>query len=253
MAQSTCAYCGDSAPLTKEHIWPQCVITRAPSYVMRFSAQAKKVFGADLIVKDVCARCNNGPLSVLDAYACNLYDSYFSKTVERNEHVVFRYDHDQLLRWLLKVSYNSSRTTHADAAFHRPLKKYILGEAGKPAFVSVMLDIVVPSVINGIVLDPRATRCARILIGRNRPWVCVRLVSVNSFYFYIVITAEKPNQVPESELLEFRQGIKGTLLPGIGELELRDHHSDFFEMHAPHLLESRKLYEEFMAIYRRPH
>ena len=90
---------------------------------MHFSQQAKKVFGADLIVKDVCARCNNGALSALDTYACKLYDSYFSKTVERNEHVDFRYDHDQLLRWLLKVSYNSSRTTHVDAAFHRPLRK----------------------------------------------------------------------------------------------------------------------------------
>jgi hypothetical protein len=253
MAQGICAYCGTSALLTKEHIWPQCIITRAPSYVMRFSAQAKKVFGADLIVKDVCARCNNGPLSALDTYACNLYDGYFSRIVDQNERVVFRYNHDQLLRWLLKVSYNSSRTTHIDTAFHRTFKKYMLGEAEKPDFVSVMLDIVVPSVINGITLEPRATRCARIFVGRRRPWVCVRLVAVNSYYFYLVITGEKSVSVPEDELLEFRQGIKGTLLPTSGELELQDHESDFFEMHAPHLLESRGLYEEFMAIYRRPH
>ena len=220
---------------------------------MRFSAQAKKVFGADLIVKDVCARCNNEPLSALDTYACNLYDEYFSRILDQNERVVFRYNHDQLLRWLLKVSYNSSRTTHTDAAFHRTLKKYMLGEAEKPNFVSVMLDIVVPSVVNGITLEPRATRCARIFVGRSRPWVCVRLVAVNSYYFYLVITGEKSVPVPEGELLEFRQGIKGTLLPTCGELELRDHESDFFEMHAPYLLKSRELYEEFMAIYRRPH
>ena len=219
---------------------------------MHFSQQAKKVFGADLIVKDVCARCNNGALSALDTYACKLYDSYFSKTVERNEHVDFRYDHDQLLRWLLKVSYNSSRTTHVDAAFHRPLRKYMLGGAEKPDLVSVTLDIVVPSVVYGIVLEPRAIRCAQIIIGCNRPWVCVRLVAVNSFYFYIVITGEKPVPVPDGELLEFRKGIKGTLLSPIGELELRDHRSDFFEMHAPHLIERKELYEEFMAMYRRP-
>ena len=220
---------------------------------MRFSAQAKKVFGADLIVKDVCALCNNGPLSDLDAYACDLYDRYFSKIVGRYERVDFRYKHDQLLRWLLKVSYNSSRTTNIDAAIHRPLKKYMLGEAEKPNFVSVMLDIVVPSDVNGVTLEPRATRCARILIGHSRPWVCVRLVAVNSYYFYLIITGEKPAPASEGELLEFRQGVKGTLLPTSGELELLNHQSDFFEMHAPHLLESRELYEEFMTIYRRPH
>lgn len=191
MANKTSACCEASAPLTKEHIWPQCIITRAPSYAMRFSAQAKKVFGADLIVKDVCARCNNGPLSGLDAYACGLYDDCFSKVVGRNERVTFRCNHDQLLRWLLKVSYNSCRTTHSDVAFHRPLKKYMLGEAEKPEFVSVMLHIVTPSVVNGITLEPRATRCARIFVGRSRPWVCVRLVAVNSYYFYLIITGEK--------------------------------------------------------------
>ena len=129
----------------------------------------------------------------------------------------------------------------------------MLGEAEKPNFVSVMLDIVIPSVVNCITLEPRATRCARIFVGRSRPWVCVRLVAVNSYYFYLVITGEKSVPIPEGELLEFRQGIKGTLLPTSGELALQNHESDFFKMHAPHLLESRKLYEKFMAIYRPPH
>lgn len=253
MAHGTCAYCNASAPLTKEHIWPQCIITRAPSYVMRFSAQAKKVFGADLIVKDVCARCNNGPLSALDSYACSLYDDYFSKIVGQDDKVVFRYNHDELLRWLLKVSYNASRTTHIDTAFHRPLIPYMRGEAEKPAFVSAMLDVVAPSVVNGITLEPRATRCARIFVGRSRPWVCVRLVAINSYYFYLIITGEKPVPVPEGELFEFRQGIKGTLLSTCGKMELHDFQSDFFEMYAPHFLENKELYEEFMQIYRRPH
>lgn len=104
-----------------------------------------------------------------------------------------------------------------------------------------------------VTLKPRSTRCARIFIGRSRPWICVRLIAVNSYYFYLVITGEQSVPVPEGELLEFRQGIKGNLLPNSGELELRDHQSDFFEMHAPHLHESRKLYKEFMSIYRRPH
>ena len=253
MSSDTCAFCGKAATMTKEHIWPQCIIRRVPRYNMRFSAQAQKVFGADLIVKDVCSTCNNGPLSALDDYACELFDSYFYRVIERGEAVEFGYEHGKLLRWLLKVSYNSSRTTKTDLAFYRPLRNYILGSAEKPPFVSVTLDIVVPSLINGITLEPKATRCARILLGKSRPWICVRLVAINSFYFYIVITAENTVSVSQRELAESRSILKGKFLSASGQLTLKDHQSDIYEMHIPHLRDNSKLYDEFIERYRKLH
>ena len=253
MPHGACAYCRKPSPLTKEHIWPRWVNKRESSYVMRFSARAKKVFSGDLVVSDVCAACNNGPLSALDAEAERLHERYFAKILGPEDRISFEYDHDNLVRWLLKVSFNSARATGQDVGFHLPLANYMLGEATKPEFVSVTLDGVAPSVVNGKTLEPRATRCARVFIGRSRPWVCLRLVAINSYYFYIVITAEKPTPVPESELLEFRAGIKGHLLPRAGHLNLPEPTSDFYEMHAPHLLGERKLYEEFLAKYRKVH
>ena len=220
---------------------------------MRFSAQAQRVFGADLVVKDVCATCNNGPLSELDAYACALFDNYFCKVIERNETVDFRYEHDKLLRWLLKISYYSARTTKADLIFYRPLRDYILGVAVKPAFVSATLDIVVPSIVNGITLEPKATRCARVLLGKTRSWICVRLVAINSFYFYIVITEENTVSVSQHELRESRAILKGKFLSTGNHVTLKDHQSDIYEMHIPHLLDNSKLYDEFIERYRKLH
>lgn len=253
MAEAQCAYCGKVAPLTKEHIWPQCIIKREPTLVMRYSAKAQKVFGGDLIVSDVCAPCNNGPLSTLDEYACGLHDRYFSKIVNPADRVAFHYDQNLLIRWLLKVSYNSSRTTGEDADFHTPLVPFMMGDSAKPAFVSVMLDIVTPSVVNGVTLEPKATRCGRVFVGRSRPWICVRLVAVNSYYFYVLITAEEPTVVPDDELIECRLGIKGKLVGPTGKLVLTKHKSDFYEMHAPHILKDRALYADFVARYRRMH
>jgi hypothetical protein len=44
------------------------------------------------------AACNNGPLSVLDAYAKRLWEDYLSKFVLKGEAVQFRFDYHPLLR-----------------------------------------------------------------------------------------------------------------------------------------------------------
>lgn len=239
--------------MTKEHVWPQWLNKLEPSYVMRFSAKAQKVFAGDLTVSDVCATCNNGPLSALDAYAHGLHTPFFSRTVAAGQQICFEYDFNLLARWLLKVSFNSARATGRDEQFFKPLASYMLGEANKPEFVSVMLDMVEPSVINGRTLEPRAVRCAGIFIGRSRPWVCVRLVAINSYYFYIVITAENTVKVPDAELIEFRAGVKGRFLRPDGKLLISSQGSTFYEMHAPHLIEDKKLYDEYLEKYRKLH
>ena len=253
MSPRLCAYCEKAGPLTKEHVWPQWLNKLEPSYVMRFSAKAQKVFGGDLTVSDVCASCNNGALSKLDGYAHGLHASFFSRILAVEEQISFEYNFNFLARWLLKVSYNSARATGRDEQFFQPLVSYMLGVADKPAFVSVMLDIVAPSVINGHTLEPRAVRCAGIFVGKCRPWVCVRLVAINSYYFYIIITAEKTVKVPQAELLEFRAGVKGRFLRPEGKLVTSSQGSTFYEMHVPHLTEDKRLYDEYLEKYRKLH
>lgn len=112
MAKS-CAYCGIKSPLTREHIWPSGFLKRG-GFDIKFSARANKTFQGDMTVSDVCAACNNGPLSVLDSHACELYDRRFAKRIEDSDTVTFTYDYGVFMRWLLKISYNSSRTTGWD-------------------------------------------------------------------------------------------------------------------------------------------
>ena len=248
-----CAYCRKPGPLTKEHVWPQWLNKLEPSYAMRFSAKARKVFGGDLIVSDVCALCNNGPLSALDSYAHGLHAPFFSRILPAGEEINFEYDHNLLTRWLLKVSFNSARATGRDEIFFRPLVSYMLGDVSKPNHVSIMLDIVEPSTINGRTLEPRAVRCAGIFVGRSRPWVCVRLVAINSYYFYIIITAENTVNVPQAELMEFRAGVKGRFLRPEGKLSTSSQGSTFYEMHMPHLIEDKKLYDNYLEKFRKLH
>jgi len=83
------------------------------SAIVQFAifGEGDKVFSGEFTVKDVCETCNNGELSKLDRYLCVLYDRYFAKIVEDGTSVEFEYDFGRLTRWLLKISYNSSRTT----------------------------------------------------------------------------------------------------------------------------------------------
>src|SRR5438034_7016401 len=105
-----CAYCGSTdKKMTKEHIWPQSIAERLPTYTARFISPANKVLEADLVIKDVCEPCNNGPLSKLDEYGAQLFDAYFNRFYEHGQAVEFRTDWTLLKRWLLKISYNSAR------------------------------------------------------------------------------------------------------------------------------------------------
>jgi hypothetical protein len=56
-------------------------------------------------VRDVCADCNNGPLSALDNYICELWDGHFHQIVPADAQIAFSVDYERLSRWLLKMSF----------------------------------------------------------------------------------------------------------------------------------------------------
>jgi hypothetical protein len=196
-----CAYCGSTTnKLTREHIWPSCIIKRVPSYDARYSERADRVFTGDLTISDVCHVCNNGPLSDLDSYICKLYDRWFVQFPERGQWLDFDYDWYLLGRWLLKISFNSARASRSDHEVLNRFADVILGVDSRPPDLAIWLDLAEPSYFEeqregGVIAAkrvlPAMTRVCRIHIPNAEiPNYTVRLVAINAFYFYLAI----PNQ-----------------------------------------------------------
>jgi hypothetical protein len=105
------------------------------------SAGTEAVAGAPRI-KDVCAKCNNVVLSRLDTYGLQLYRDSFSRIFEREQSVCFEYDYDKLLRWLLKLNYNSGRANRAEDTEHlKKLRWYMIGERKRPKRISLFVTL----------------------------------------------------------------------------------------------------------------
>jgi hypothetical protein len=195
---TVCAYCGSIAnKLTREHIWPACIIDRVPTYTARYSERAGKVFSGDFTISDVCDQCNNGPLSRLDAYICKLYDRWFVQFPERGQWLNFDYDWSLLGRWLLKISFNSSRVSRSDDVVLARFADVILGTDRRPPDLAIWLDLAEPTYFenqheSGIIEAKRVqaamTRVCRIQIPDSHiPNYTIRLVAINAFYFYLAI------------------------------------------------------------------
>ena len=193
-----CAYCGATTnKLTREHIWPSCIIERVPTYNARYSERANKVFNGDLTISDVCVDCNSGPLSHLDNYICKLYDRWFVQFPERGQWLNFDYDWSLLGRWLLKISFNSARASGSDSVVLARFANTILGIDPRTPDLAIWLDLAEPTYFEneyggGLVglkrVLPLMTRVCRIQIpDANIPNYTVRLVAINAFYFYLAI------------------------------------------------------------------
>ncbi len=135
MSDRQCAYCGSSGPLTREHLWPASLHRR----LMESNNDPKGLFWlrranaeieSEPKLRDVCQGCNNGVLSQLDAYVCELFDRSFIHIHQRHAIVRFEYDYHRLKRWLLKMSFNSARVhTSMDLFVYQDLLPYIHGQS----------------------------------------------------------------------------------------------------------------------------
>lgn len=202
----TCAYCGKSGvKFTREHIIPSCLLKRTPEYIATYSEKAKKVFAGDLMISDVCVSCNNGELSLLDQYIGELYDQYFHIFLDKGDLIKFRYDWQLLGRWLLKISYNSARSSNQQVSVLKKFSPAILGKDLRPIDMAVFLDIVEPSVRRKKSIGgenhsrqyPEMIRCGRVQIPGLKPKTYIlRMVAINSFYFYLVIP-KRPHSEPD--------------------------------------------------------
>jgi hypothetical protein len=197
-----CAYCGEPARVTREEIFPKFLARADPTYGTFVDAtRGGLVSRSAPTKKDVCAACNNGPLSDLDGYGAKLYKTCFAAPVIPPVDIVLRYDYHKLLRWLLKLSYNDARSigpqarTKNHAEILRQFAPYILGRESYPPFATNLFAGVVVAVRTtpaeqrlGPWLSPQVNR-----LGVPHLWhavreqvVLFRLVSFNSYVFLIL-------------------------------------------------------------------
>jgi hypothetical protein len=151
-----CAYCSNQdVKLTKEHLFPAALHRRLEKSNREYFGQGTgnvfylgkphKYMDGEPQVKDVCAECNNGPLSRLDDYICQLWDNQLHRIVERGEAIRFEYNFDLLSRWLLKMCYNSARIHNSDTHHLVKCREYILGHGSHPDHVTMHLQLQYPS------------------------------------------------------------------------------------------------------------
>jgi hypothetical protein len=132
MAKLVCAYCKGASALTHEHLWPASLHSRLVAANQQAAsdfwlARLRKSIPNEPQIRDVCAKCNNGILSELDAYICSLFDNTFIHIPLRNDVILFEYEYHSLKRWLLKMCFNSARIHNsADLFALEALVPYIL-------------------------------------------------------------------------------------------------------------------------------
>lgn len=193
-----CAYCGAVENLTREHIFPESVISRYEGYLLSCTDRSDTFFRADLVVKDVCAFCNNGFLSRLDNYFISLFERYMTVPILPGDKVEIEFDYNSLLRFLLKVSYNSSRASGDGVQAIEVLSRYVPFMQGYESSASdVMLRLQIftsakkfnleTNRVEGL-LDAYMLRSAKIPYnGSQCDNFIIRMVAFNSFWFYLII------------------------------------------------------------------
>jgi len=142
---NACAYCRKLDKLTREHIYPQFLYEKIGGKFSGYNESADKVTSGERVIKDVCLTCNNKILAKLDAYG----EQYFrlnkldhSFTDETSAEIYYEYDF--LLRWVLKVSYNSFRTVKSSNNPFASLIPYILTGQDRPKtkFIRLYIELI---------------------------------------------------------------------------------------------------------------
>lgn len=125
-----CPYCDKEKKGTREHVIPDGFIRgmNEKEQIRWTEAAPCRVVQSDLVIKDVCAECNNGVLSQLDTYALYLVTKYNGNINKSTKKLFFKYDYNKLSRWLLKVCYNSARSNKSeyDMNLYKKCAPYII-------------------------------------------------------------------------------------------------------------------------------
>jgi hypothetical protein len=235
-----CAYCGSSGNITAEHIWPKWLVKEF-SYGISYSIGAKKTFRGEMRIKDVCATCNNGPLSTLDSYLLKLYQNYFTRQNVKNRPVIFNYDFGLLTRSLMKISFNSSRGGGFDPELLAEYADTLLARhPTSPIQVAIFVDIAKsakwrdPETGKLKEIKPKGFRSGALqipeLLANYDHWSALRAIVINGYRFMILVMKE-PVVLPDLFFL-LRDALPGVPLLPSGRITIprpKANTFDFFD------------------------
>lgn len=234
---NVCAYCGRSERLTREHLWPASIIKRVQERARYNTNRGPNFFWGDPTIRDVCAGCNNGPLSKLDEYGIELYDKLFNEYAKDQDTIVnFEYDFPRLARWLLKLSYNSARAAHAHDNTVTTLAQYADPICNPstllPDNFSILVDLVVPDTIGDKIILPKTNRLCNVQFNPPAAWCVMRLVAINSWYFWILIQTVLDRDVDMADAQRVMSNLRGIRLdPGSSLATVRSSGSTTLDLH----------------------
>ncbi|ELY22214.1 hypothetical protein ACK8HJ_22185 [Vreelandella titanicae] len=203
-----CSYCENECSLTREHIIPNFLYRyqKRNGGHIGWNEGAQKIIGGEAQIKDVCQRCNNGVLHDLDDYGREFLENagIFVENFLIKQHVVY-YDYCSLLRWLLKISFNSARASKNQASVFEYQKGFILNGSGSsdaehPKETFLLAGLVKPASLSEDEAKKYASQLPISDEGFSNPffirlsWVpaisgshVIRLVVIGALVFHLVI------------------------------------------------------------------
>jgi len=178
-----CAYCKEDEVLTREHI--------IPSFIYKYlnengghagwNERAGKIIGGEGKIKDTCAKCNNEILGELDAHGQNMLQNSGVYTLNfLNESMILHYDYDLLLRWFLKITFNSARATRSTPSIFEKNIPYILGKQKTNKDVFILSAIHKPAQLNAEEMDKYKDELPFDKNGNSNPFF-FRIVAIPNF------------------------------------------------------------------------
>ncbi len=232
-----CAYCKRDRKLTREHIWPASIVKHVNDR-FRYNEKVKKLFWADLVIKDVCESCNSVELSNLDSYGAKMYDRYLANYFDSDEDMKFEYNFQILAKWLPKLSFNAARAANS---LDKDYLSTYANEIINPRLLlrdnfSIAVDLVRPIQLEGqsTKIFPSSNRICRVQSSdASSNGLLVRLVAVNSYYFWILFQTAKDSEIDKKKAVKFIEKIPGTRLdPASKVAYIRSSGVDLIGVHA---------------------
>ncbi|MFW1586387.1 hypothetical protein ACEWBR_22020 [Vibrio parahaemolyticus] len=230
---ASCAYCKKDEKLTREHVIPNFMYKFQKENVGNhtgWNEKAGKMLPSEMIVKDVCGDCNNVKLGGLDGYAQTFVtDNQIMVENYTKPSISLSYDFDLLLRWLLKVSFNSTRSAGSHPELFEKFIPYILdndkSDCAQELFL--LIGLVKPKILDATQikdfqengrsvtskgeLNPFHVRISTVQ-HPDRSFV-MRVVIIGALMFYIpIFTTEMKIGFKKSKIKSFMKGNKNIVL-----------------------------------------
>lgn len=190
-----CVYCEKDKKLTREHVFPDYFERKTEAEGLYYSGSAEKYIANAPVVKDVCAECNNVKLSKIDDYSSSIYDKYLKHEI--SSIVTIQYDHELLVRWLLKVIFNAQRSFKGAYKEFLPYKKYMIGDDISPQKLYLFGGVMKAGYHEGNIVQARDIRVSDIRLSEidlGVQFSICHAVTIRSYSFLVLSFTKEPSQ-----------------------------------------------------------